>query len=455
MEQKTLFIHRRDLRLIDNTALNEARKQGNPVIGCFILNPEQVEEQPYRSSNAIQFMVASLQELQEEYEERGGRLHIFYGDPAEVVEQLIQEEGVRDIYFNKDYTPFSKKRDERIVDVAKKYSVSVHQYDDALLTAPGEVCKDDGTPYSVFTPFFKKAFEIEIPKLASLEQGTFYAQNIASSYKGSLEDCIPGKNAHILLQGGRKEGLRLIRELEDIKKYKDERDFPYKKKTSHLSAHHKFGTVSIRETYWGAKAHMSKREDFIRELYWRDFYTHLAYHFPHVFEGAFMSQYQDVKWDWDEEKFDAWKDGKTGFPIVDAGMRELKETGYMHNRVRMIVASFLTKDLHISWQWGERYFATQLTDYDPCVNNGSWQWAASTGADAAPYFRIFNPWLQQKKFDPDAQYIKKWVPELADASPEEIHKGDTKRISLSYREPMLDHKKEAEEAKRRFAEKSK
>lgn len=450
MKTRALFIHRRDLRLIDNTALNKARAETDEVAPCFIFDPRQVDEQPYRSSNAIQFMVDSLEELHKEYEQRDGKLFFFYGESGEVVEDILKEGEFTHIYFNKDYTPFAKERDEAIKEIAKNYKVEVCAHDDALLTAPGSVLKDDGTPYEVFTPFFKKALEQDIYKPQNLESGNFYTEGLPNEYTGTIRSCIPGENAQILLKGGRSEGLSLIRRLEEIKSYSVQRDFPYKEQTSHLSAHHKFGTVSIRDTYWGAKDDMRGSDAFIRELYWRDFYTHLAYHFPHVFERAFNEQYQDVRWDYDEEKFSRWKEGKTGFPIVDAGMRELKETGYMHNRVRMIVASFLTKDLHISWQWGERYFATQLTDYDPCVNNGSWQWAASTGADAAPYFRIFNPWLQQKKFDPEAVYIRKWVKELESATPEEIHRGETSRISSAYVEPMVVHKEEAEEAKRRF-----
>jgi deoxyribodipyrimidine photo-lyase len=249
------------------------------------------------------------------------------------------------------------------------------------------------------------------------------------------------ENKNIALHGGRKEGLKILKHITDFEEYEKIRDIPAYN-TTLLSAHLKFGTLSPRETYHhmqslGRKAHTG----LIRQLYWRDFWYHIAYFYPHVFGNAFHEKYNNLTWKQDEKGFKAWCNGTTGFPIVDAGMRQLNETGFMHNRVRMIVASFLIKDLHIHWLRGEQYFAQKLVDYDPCVNNGNWQWVASTGCDPQPYFRIFNPWLQQRKYDPACTYIKRWIPELKDVSTNAIHAWykDKNRIESSYPAPILDH----------------
>lgn len=254
------------------------------------------------------------------------------------------------------------------------------------------------------------------------------------------------------IKGGRIEALKILKNVKVFKNYDGGRDLPAKSATSLLSAHHKFGTCSIRETYWAVRDALGPRHTLIKELYWRDFFSHIAYHFPHVFGGAFYPEYDALPWANDKERFQRWCDGLTGFPIVDAGMRELNTTGFMHNRVRMITASFLVKDLHIDWRWGERYFAQHLVDYDPCVNNGNWQWVASTGCDHQPYFRVFNPWLQQKKFDPLCLYIKKWVPELKTVDARQLHRwyevsGDS---ADRYPAPVVDHAAESIKAKEIF-----
>ncbi|MEZ5334801.1 MAG: deoxyribodipyrimidine photo-lyase [Methanolobus sp.] len=232
----------------------------------------------------------------------------------------------------------------------------------------------------------------------------------------------------------------------DFANYDNERDYPSIKGTTGLSAHNKLGTISIREFYHYVRNELDEGHTLINELHWRDFFTHLAVAYPYVFNHAFKKKFDELSWLNDKELFDAWCNGKTGFPIVDAGMRELNTTGYMHNRVRMIVASFLVKDLHIEWKWGERYFASKLVDYDPCVNNGNWQWAASTGADSQPYFRIFNPWTQQKKFDPDCIYIKEWIPEFADISSKAIHSLEKSQQlpGVEYPQALINHKEERE-----------
>lgn len=446
MQEVALFIHRRDLRIPDNTALMAACKSGVPVLPCFIFDPKQIEEHPYRSKHALQFMLSSLTELKDAYTQLGACLYFFKDSPRSVVKKLSRSFKVVGVYVNEDYTPFAIQRDTNLT----SENIPLHTYPDALLTAPGSVCTQEGGPYEVFTPFRKKAQKQKVSRpVEELPSGAWFTQKVEGSVDLPVQ-IVNSENEELRACGGREEGLHLLDRLKDLKDYKNQRDYPEQEEVSFLSAHHKFGTVSIRETYWKARDTMRGADAFINELYWRDFYTHIAFHFPKVFGEAFKEEYQEVAWDTDKDLFALWCEGKTGFPIVDAGMRELNTTGYMHNRVRMIVASFLTKDLHLPWQWGERYFATKLTDYDPAVNNGSWQWAASTGADGAPYFRIFNPWLQQKRFDPECVYIKKWVPELQGVSAKNIHKGEQEQISEEYPSPIVVHKKEAEEAKRRF-----
>jgi deoxyribodipyrimidine photo-lyase len=255
---------------------------------------------------------------------------------------------------------------------------------------------------------------------------------------------LPHENENLHVHGGAHNGQKILHRLKKCKDYLKERDIPALEATTNLSAYLKFGCVSPREAADAIKSHLGPHHPLIRQLYWRDFFYHIVAHNPSVFGHAYHKKYDHLWWSKSKADFGKWCEGKTGFPIVDAGMRQLNETGYMHNRVRMIVASFLTKDLHINWQWGEKYFAQQLVDYDPALNNGNWQWSASTGADAQPYFRIFNPWTQQKKFDPHCDYIKKWVPELAKVEPKIIHSWfkETSPVIKGYPRPMVDHEEE-------------
>ncbi len=451
--KKAIFVFRRDLRLEDNTGLIHALQDAEKVLCCFVFDKRQVGDHPYKSSFGLQFMVHSLNELADELKEKGGHLNFLYGVADEEIAKLIKKEKIEAVYVNKDYTPFSKERDTKIKDACEKANVDFHTHADALLHEPHEVHKDDGLPYTVFTPFFRKASLIPV---RSPQKNSFnnYMKSSCSMDEGVkiLKKILPKEDESALLNGGRKEGLSLLRASKKLDDYKTVRDIPAKKGTTHLSAHHKFGTISVRETHAYVKKHLGETHGLITEIYWRDFFTHIAFHFPHVFKGAFRKQYNDLSWSKNKSDFEAWCEGKTGFPIVDAGMRELNATGYMHNRVRMIVASFLVKDLHINWQWGEKYFATKLLDYDPCVNNGNWQWAASTGCDAQPYFRIFNPWRQQDRFDPDCEYIKQWVPELQDLDAKAIQKLEKQRplLQIDYPKPMVNHKEAAEFAKQMF-----
>ena len=429
--QLSLVIFRRDLRLEDNTALISACRDSNQVIPCFIFDDAQINAHDYFSPRSFAFLCQSLAELDAELQQKGTRLYIFKGKPDQVVDELLTTLPIDAVYVNRDYTPFSRDRDEKIARVVEQHERAWLSFDDALLQPPESVHKDDGTPYTVYTPFMKRSRLLEVLQPQRNRFENYYSALIKQHQANLLAQFLKQFVYDLLIPGGRNAGKRLLKSVQSLTDYKEKRDFPALNKTSHLSAHNKFGTVSIREVYYFAAKHLGAGCTFINELYWRDFYTHIAVHFPHVFGQAFQEKYRGIRWSLSQRNFDRWCQGETGFPIVDAGMRQLNETGYMHNRVRMIVASFLVKDLHIDWRWGEKYFAQQLIDYDPAVNNGSWQWAASTGCDAQPYFRIFNPALQEKRFDPEGEYVKTWL-------------GDERF------EPIVDHKEAAAEAKRMF-----
>lgn len=437
MIDKTLFIFRRDLRLEDNTGLIFALKHSSTVIPCFIFTPDQIEHNRYLSAHCLQFMIESLEDLDEELKHKKTSLYLFYGNPEDIVLRCIEELKIGAVVVNRDYTPYSISRDKKIKEVCEKKQVTFRSFDDALLNPPETTLKADKTPYTIFTPYFKNAAQFEIDKPVQNTSTNYYRSPISfAEKKGLYETLLPQRRP--LQKGGRKEALVLLKQAKHLKTYALERDFPAIEATTHLSAHLKFTTCSIRETY-----EQIELFELRRSLYWRDFFTCIAFFFPHVFKGAFHKKYDALTWNPDKEAFKRWCEGKTGFPLVDAGMRQMNETGWMHNRVRMVVGSFLVKDLHINWRWGEQYFARTLLDYDPAVNNGNWQWVASTGCDATPYFRIFNPWNQQVKFDPECTYIKKWVPELKDIDPKRIHKWYLEKNPSVYCVPMVDHTLEA------------
>lgn len=451
---RAAFIFRRDLRLEDNLGLLQALEEHDEVVCVFIFDTAQ-RDHKYFSKNAFQFMLKSLEELDEALQNRGSRLHIVEGKPADVCAELV-EKGVSAVYVNEDYTPFSKERDARMRKATRGAGAEFVSCFDLCLSKPGTVLTNSDSPYTVYTPFWKKASQHQVPRPRKNNFDSYGEVELSSGTTLSAirEKLLPQENDELFVKGGRSEALAMLRGIDQYDKYLDERNFPAIRGTTGLSAHHKFGTISIRESFYAVYDALGASSHLLKELYWRDFYMHIAHFFPRVFGKEFIKKYADVKWDYDKEKFAAWCEGRTGYPIVDAGMRQLTTTGWMHNRVRMIVASFLTKHLHIDWRWGEEFFAQHLVDYDPAVNNGSWQWAASTGCDAQPYFRIFNPWSQQEKFDKDCEYIKKWVPELEGLDPKAIHNiGEQRPLGdLDYPPPIVEHKPEREEALRRFKE---
>jgi deoxyribodipyrimidine photo-lyase len=439
--KKALFIFRRDLRLEDNTGLLFALEHAKEVLPCFIFTPEQLENNSYRGDRSLQFMLESLEELAGAIEAKSGKLSLFHGKPEVVVAEAIEQLQINAVVVNRDYTPYSIERDEKIQAVCETRGIDFHSFDDALLHAPEETLKADGTPYTVFTPFYRNALKQVVPRPKENNYRNYSSDTIAFSADKNIYHALLSTRA-VQAPGGRKAALEILKRAGSWIYYESTRDFPEKESTTQLSAHLKFTTCSIREAYWKIADSQSASCELLRALYWRDFFTGIAFQFPHVFSGAFKPQYNQLIWNNDPEQFKGWCEGKTGFPIVDAGMRQLNQTGFMHNRVRMITASFLVKDLHIDWRWGEKYFAQTLIDYDPAVNNGNWQWAASCGCDAQPYFRIFNPWTQGEKFDGNCLYIKQWIPELTALPPKQIHQWHKPQYHLGcpeYPPPIVDH----------------
>lgn len=447
--KKALFVFRRDLRGEDNTGLNAACSASQSVVPYFFIDPRQAGEHPYRSLRALQFLIESLTDL---YDQLDGNISFVEGVVEQELEKIFKIEQCDAVFLNKDYTPFSLDRDNKVEAVCKKAGIAFHSFDDVLLVSPHEALKDNGQPYTVFTPFYKKMVhrEPKAPQFTNFEKKLTVNKKIA---KKQIADFFPlqGKVVNEIVGGRINAKKKLSWAVKNLADYEKKRDFLIEP-TSMLAAYLKFGCLSVREVYEALSQAYGKGSVLVRQLYWRDFFTTIAFHFPHVFGRSFNERYDRVKWSDDNKKFERWCTGTTGFPIVDASMRQLNQTGYMHNRGRMIVASFLTKDLHIDWRLGERYFATKLIDYDPAVNNGSWQWAASTGCDSQPYFRVFNPWLQQKKFDKHAEFIKQWVPELRSVSPEKIHTlFKLKDITpAGYHKPIVDHSLESKVAVARF-----
>jgi deoxyribodipyrimidine photo-lyase len=403
--QINIFWFRRDLRLEDNTALFHALQSEIPLLPIFIFDKQILDKLEDKSDARVQFIHDSLMEMQNKLTTQGSSLQVLHSTPIEAFKTLLKEYKIANVYYNTDYEPYARERDEAIQTLLEKNNAKFIAYKDHVIFEKEEITKDDGKPYTVFTPYSRKwkaALKEEDLKLYETEKHfnnfiKIKAKEIPSLQQMGFEKTTqnyPSKSV----------------EAELVKKYATQRDIPSVAGTSRLGLHLRFGTISVRRL---AKYSRNLSETFLNELIWRDFYHTILWHFPYVGKGkAFKPAYDFIQWRKDEEGFKKWCEGKTGYPIVDAGMRELNTTGFMHNRVRMIVASFLCKHLLIDWRLGEAYFAQKLLDFDFASNNGGWQWAAGSGCDAAPYFRIFNPYLQTKKFDPDVKYIRKWVPEF-------------------------------------------
>jgi len=442
-----LFIFRRDFRIIDNNGLNLINSKCNHIYTIFIFTPEQVTSaNKFKSNNAVQFMIESLQNLSSQISKMGGKLFCFYGHNPTIISQLIKELNINLVCFNADYSPYAIQRELSVIQVCDKMGVAVEYAHDYYLHPPGSIVNGQGQPYQKFTPFYNSSLKKKVDAPVSqrklhLASTTKHLQNtITLDY--ALKQ-FTKVNSNILIHGGRNEAIKQMHQAaKNIKNYPRTHN-ELSKPTSQLSAYIKFGCVSIREVY---KTFRSKH-DFIRQLFWRDFYANILYSFPHVLGKAMKPNYNKIKWHHNENWFKKWCQGITGYPVVDAGMREMNATGYMHNRARLIVSSFLVKTLLISWEEGEKYFAQKLVDYDPASNNGNWQWTAGSGADSQPYFRIFNPWEQTKNFDPNCEYIKKWIPELKDVPVTDIlnwEETNNEFKNSKYPKPMVDYKKQKE-----------
>lgn len=450
--QKSIFLFRRDLRIEDNTGLINASKRSSKVIPIFIMDSELLKKSnPKFSQYRLEFLNDCLLDLNDQLKNSKSYLHTFLGNREKIISKIIKKEKINAIFLNTDYSPFSRKRDDKIKKICAENKIDFISTDDLLLHNVELLKTGKDEPYKVFTAFYSKAREFPIRKPQKFQHTNLSNQGIESEVPITKFVEFFDKSNPSQRRGGRKSGIELLKNIKNLKNYDEERNIPSKNGTSLLSAHNKFGTLSIREIYQKCIEELGSNHTIISELHWRDFFTYLMYHYPHSFSKEYNKKFQNISWSKNKKLFSKWCNGETGFPIVDAGMRELNETGFMHNRLRMIVASFLTKDLHIDWRWGEKYFATKLVDYDPCVNIGNWQWAASTGCDAQPWFRIFNPWLQQKRFDPDCIYIKKWVPELKSLDSKVIHNlSNSFPKDLSYFQPIVEHSIETKITKEIF-----
>ena len=413
MEDKvSIFWFRRDLRLEDNNGLHEALQSGNKVVPLFVFDEDILENLP-KNDARVTFIYKTLQNLDEELKKHQSSLVVKKGKPLAIWKKLTEEFIIEAVYTNKDYEPYAIKRDKEVEDFLVSKGIIFNAFKDQVIFEENEVLKNDGTPYTVFTPYKNKWLQNFSEKKDTQE----FTINFTNFYQFSFE--FPS-----LASIGFKESTIKVKpyNLSSLDSYDEVRDFPSQDKTSYLSPYLRFGLVSTRKMIRFA---LKTNQTFLSELIWREFFMQILYHFPKVVTENFREKYNAVPWRNNEEEFKKWCEGKTGYPMVDAGMRELNETGYMHNRVRMITAGFLCKHLLIDWRWGEAYFAEKLLDYDLSANNGNWQWAAGTGCDAAPYFRVFNPAEQLKKFDKDLHYVRKWVKDFDE---------------LTYPQPMVEHK---------------
>lgn len=424
---------RRDLRLEDNTALSHALKSGDPVMPVFIFDKNILDKLGDRTDRRVAFIHQEVSKIKTELEQKyGSTLHVFHSTPENVFKTLIRTTRPSAVYANEDYEPYARQRDATIGELLEQSGIPFHLLKDHVIFAKDEIVKSDGTPYTVFTPYSKQW-------LAKLTEESLALHNI------SLRSPVFIQSKPVPLPSLADLGFMMHDHIEWppmqvtsslLKRYSEFRDIPAANGTSHLGMHLRFGTISIRQLARQAKAQSAV---FLNELIWREFFQQILWHFPHVVDRCFRPQYEHIQWRNDESEFEAWCQGKTGYPMVDAGIRELNATGFMHNRVRMVVASFLTKHLLIDWRWGEAYFAEKLLDFELASNNGNWQWAAGTGCDAAPYFRIFNPSEQARKFDPDGKYIRAWIPEFGTSKyplPIVDHQMARARALKTYREAL-------------------
>ena len=408
---RVAFWFRRDLRIEDNCALHHVINSGAEIIPVFIFDSNIIDELP-RNDARITFIYQQLTKLNTIFQDMGGGMNVHIGDPVEIWHDLIDKYDLDGLFYNRDYEPYARERDKQVYELFNNKKLEVHSFKDHVIFEPQQVLKDDGTPYTVFTPYKKKwlskfnrqeAYNCDLRNTTIVKQEKDFPELETIGFEKSAQT-VPDFH------------------LDVVEDYAAKRNTPAIDGTSKLGPHLRFGTIGIRTI---VKNVIDRSDTFLSELIWREFFQQIIFHYPNVVNANFRAKYDGIEWRNDEEEFKKWCAGKTGYPMVDAGMRELNETGFMHNRVRMITAGFLCKHLLIDWRWGEAYFAEKLLDFELAANNGNWQWAAGTGCDAAPYFRVFNPSEQLKKFDKDMGYVNKWIPEL---------------LTEEYPQPMVDHK---------------
>lgn len=416
-QEVSIFWFRRDLRLTDNAGLYHALKNNKKVLPIFIFDTDILSKLENKEDRRVEFILLALKNIQSELTRLGSSMLVIHDNPLQAFEKLAKQFSIKNVYTNHDYEPYALRRDAAIQQFLKNNNTDFNTFKDQVIFEKKEITKDDGLPYTVFTPYMRKWKS----KLKHFYFKSYPNENYFSNFIKANPAPLPTLES-IGFKTTKMQFKTPALDEKLIQEYEHQRNFPAVNGTSHLGIHLRFGTVSIRYLVKNAQL---LNEQWLNELIWREFFMSILFHFPHVVQGPFKKQYAAINWRNNEQEFKAWCKGQTGYPIVDAGMRELNETGFMHNRVRMIVASFLVKHLLIDWSWGEAYFAEKLLDFDLAANNGNWQWAAGCGCDAAPYFRIFNPYEQTKKFDPQQAYIRKWVPELE---------------SIEYPGPIVDHK---------------
>ena len=466
MPKHDTVIHwfRRDLRLTDNTALNMAAIDGAQVVPVYVLSDWQ-KTHHWTGSIRQQFLCGCLESLAKNVETLGSKLILRTGRADLEIEKLIKETKASAVYFNRDYDPYGREMEKKVQAVCARYAVSCHSFKDRVLHEAGEVLTGSGGPYRVYTPYSRNWLALDKTAPLGKAKTLGAASTIPSDPLPTLDHWqLPATAATLPVPGERaaRERMKSFIENRTLMSYAQKRNTPAGVSTSRLGQDLRFGLISIRELHAQCMAAAALAttadartsiETYIKELAWREFYLAILWFYPSVFEEEFSTDFRSMPWPGSDEDFTAWSQGRTGFPIVDAGMRELLNTGFMHNRVRMIVSMFLTKDLHCHWKLGESFFMQHLVDGENASNNGGWQWSAGTGADAAPYFRIQNPWTQTKNYDPDGAYIRQWVPELKGVSPERFQAPpkDGRALAPGYPLPIVDHGTERERTLAMFA----
>jgi deoxyribodipyrimidine photo-lyase len=445
-----IFIFTRDLRLEDNLPLIQALKDNDNVLPIFIFNPAQItDDNSYKSNNSVQFMIECLEELNENLKSKGSRLFYFYGDTYDIIKKIINKSDkyeINSVYISQDYTFFAKKREKDLQSLCKEKKINFILMENHMLTGVDKVKKDNNEYYKKFTPYYRKALELDVQSPIKNKNKNYVKKSYSFDFEYDKDiHKFYKKNDNILVHGGRKNALKILKKIKNYENYNEEREVPSLHGTTYLSAYLKFNVVSVREVYEYLDKNLSSKNKLLTQLYWRDFYMHIMYHYNPIKSN----RKYDIKWENNPSWIKKWKSGETGIPIIDAAMTQMNTTGWMHNRCRMIVSNFLIKIMRCDWTIGEKYFAQMLVDYDPANNNGGWNWSASAfsgfefSLDSQPYFRVFNPWRQAEQYDSDCIYIKKWLPQLKDVPNKDILNWNDSEIrekykNIDYPKPIIE-----------------